>query len=156
MFGTQAEITDKMITEFSKTVEMFDFTPAEAHLFSYLYLKKEPMTLDEMSEAIGKSKTSMSTSIRSLAEANLVTRVWKKGVRKDLYKANTQLFKIFMNTYMNKWIEATNYQKIALEEMNEQVKQLPEAIASGPAEDLKNIIVFHDQVKTVFKDMKPD
>lgn len=147
------DITDKIIAEFSKTVEMFDFTPVEAHLFSYLYLKEEALTLDDMSEALGKSKTSMSTSIRNLADANLVTRVWKKGVRKDLYQANKRLFKIFMNTYFNKWIEATNQQKTALEEISQQLQQEKEpAVENGK---LENMIMFHDQVKAVFGDMKP-
>lgn len=79
--STTEKFTNKIIIEFAKTIELFGLTPAEARLFVYLYLQEEPQTLDEMGEALGKSKTSMSTSIRSLSDSNLVTRVWKKKRR---------------------------------------------------------------------------
>ncbi len=104
--------------EFSKTIELFGLTTLEARLFAYLYLSEDAMTLDEMSEALGKSKASISTNIRSLAELNLVTRVWKKGVRKDLYEANSQLFKTFMTSYLRKWVDVARRQKSSLEEIN--------------------------------------
>lgn len=97
--------------EFSKTIELFGLTTVEARLFAYLYLSEEDLTLDEMADALGKSKTSISTNIRSLAELNLVTRVWKKGVRKDLYQANSQLFKTFMTSFQRKWIDIARRQK---------------------------------------------
>ena len=161
MSELKSEMTNKIMLEFSKTIEMFDLSPVEARLFAFLYLEGEPLTLDEMSEALGKSKTSMSNSIRNLADFNLVTRVWKKGVRKDLYQANKQLFKIFMNSYINKWIEATNYQKTSLEEINQSFsKQYKDEALDGDfaAIDyyLKNIIEFHNQLEIIFKDMKQD
>ncbi|WP_188455220.1 GbsR/MarR family transcriptional regulator [Virgibacillus oceani] len=152
-------ITNKIILEFAKTIEMFDLTPLEARLFAFLYLNEKAYTLDEMSEALGKSKTSMSTSVRSLVEFNLVTRVWKKGVRKDLYQANMQLFKSFMPTYINKWIDATNHQLDSLEEIENKLQQ-------NEYEDnekltllkkrLNNIIDFHHEVEQSFRDMKED
>src|SRR5699024_11462989 len=107
--STTENITYVIILEFGKTIEMFCLTPLEARLFVYLYLQDQPKSLDDMSEALGKSKTSMSTSIRNLSDANLVTLVWRKGVRKDLYVANYQLFKLFMNFCINKWIIAPTH-----------------------------------------------
>lgn len=153
-------VTSEIMMEFSKTLEMFDLTPLEARLFAYLYLYEEPFTLDEMSEALGKSKTSMSTNVRTLSDLNLVTRVWKKGVRKDLYQANTQLFKSFMNSYINKWIDATIHQKDALEETNNSVER---ELSKGETPELQqlshklqDIIFFHTQVELLFRQMKQD
>lgn len=151
------QLTNKILIEFAKTIELFDLTPIEARLFAYLYLIEDPMTLDEMSEAIGKSKTSMSTSIRSLLDLNLVTRVWKKGVRKDLYQANSQLFKIFMNTYINKWIDAANHQKGSLEDIKNNMD-----VASSDSDlmsiynRLISIIEFHNNIEESFRNMKQD
>ncbi|HLR65762.1 GbsR/MarR family transcriptional regulator [Virgibacillus alimentarius] len=161
MFENKTEITNKIIVEFSKTIEMFDLTPAEARLFTYLYLEEKPLTLDEMSEALGKSKTAMSNSIRNLANLNLVTRVWKRGVRKDLYKANTQLFKIFVNSYINKWIDATNFQKMSLAEIHKNVKQINKPIMSKEElatinNYLEELIEFHNEIESLFTDMKQD
>ncbi|MUV36597.1 putative HTH-type transcriptional regulator [Lentibacillus sp. JNUCC-1] len=84
---TQETVSDQIIMEFAKTAELFGLTTLEARLFAYMYLEDRPLTLDEMSEAIGKSRTSMSNGVRGLLDLKLVTRVWKKGERKDLYQA---------------------------------------------------------------------
>lgn len=145
--------------EFSKTLELFGLTTLESRLFAYLYLSKEPLTLDEMSEALGKSKTSMSTSVRSLSELNLVSRVWKKGIRKDLYQANTQLFKIFMSTYIKKWIDASNRQKTSLEEIYESIDVNKDHQESKEAVQninhrLYDIIEFHKDMENLFSNIK--
>ncbi|MDY0406243.1 helix-turn-helix domain-containing protein [Virgibacillus sp. 179-BFC.A HS] len=147
--------TKKIIAEFAETIEMFGLTPLEARLFAYLYLTEKTMTLDEMSEALGKSKTSMSTSIRSLAEHNLVSRVWIKGVRKDLYQANDQLYKLFTSSYKNKWLEAVEHRQLALTEIKEQIyrsntfKNSPELPVIN--KKLDEIITFHQQVDQFFR-----
>ncbi|WP_100011401.1 GbsR/MarR family transcriptional regulator [Lentibacillus sediminis] len=152
------QLTEKVMIEFAKTIEMFDLSPMEARVFSYLYLADEALTLDEMAEALGKSKTSMSNSIRNLADLNLVSQVWKKGVRKDLYQANTQLFKSFMTSYINKWIEAANYQKDNLETILEQAHaegvRFPDEEGTKE-EKLSAIIEFHQDVETLFRKIKP-
>lgn len=145
-------IGDDLITAFSKTIELFGLSTLEARQFAYLYLKNEPQTLDEMSEALGKSKTAMSTGIRSLADLQLASQVWRKGTRKDLYVANRQLFKAFMNFYFRKWTDKTEQQKEALEEIIDRAKD-----ATGPEEELQEllerteeIIKFHEQIEAAF------
>jgi len=154
-------LKNKVMIEFTKTIEMFGLSTLEARLFAYLYLTNKPMTLDEMSEALGKSKTSMSTGIRSLADLNLVSQVWKKGVRKDLYLANSQPFKNFLNSYVSKWADATSRQKEALEEIKRWTSEKKEVIVSGDDIDhiqltkrLDEIIDFHHQLETLFRDLK--
>ncbi|WP_164669575.1 GbsR/MarR family transcriptional regulator [Virgibacillus doumboii] len=154
--GKQNETTDKIMLEFAKTIEMFGLTPLEARLFVYLYIKDKPMTLDEMSEALGKSKTSMSTSSRNLSDLNLVTRVWKKGVRKDLYEGNSQLYKSFMNTYTNKWIDAVDHQKDSLEEVRKELEQHNHEQDPKIHQQLLKIIEFHKEVEASFRNIKKD
>lgn len=153
-------INNKILLEFTKTIEMFGLTPLESRLFTYLYLADKPMTLDDMAEALGKSKTAMSTSIRTLADQNLVTRVWKKGVRKSLYKAHTQLFKAFMISYLNKWVEAVNQQKSAFIELEQMMKEIKRNHTNlklkATEERLQEIIQFHQEMEDVFREVKKD
>ncbi|MYL60547.1 GbsR/MarR family transcriptional regulator [Virgibacillus halodenitrificans] len=152
------EVMNKMIIEFSKTLELFGLTPLESRLFVYLYLTDDPLTLDEMSEALGKSKTSMSTSIRSLFDLNLVTRVWKKGVRKDLYEANSHLYKSFSTIYISKWLDSTNHHKDTLMEIRNEIDSPKKATISKEKEKLNKkldeIINFHVQIEGLFNNMK--
>ncbi|HLR03579.1 MAG TPA: transcriptional regulator [Virgibacillus sp.] len=155
--STTENITYEIILEFAKTIEMFGLTPLEARLFVYLYLQDQPKSLDDMSEALGKSKTSMSTSIRNLSDANLVTLVWRKGVRKDLYVANNQLFKSFMNSYTNKWINATKHQKDALGKNQRLINQKKKDESSEELtkldERLNDILEFHTLVENLFRNL---
>src|SRR5699024_7994400 len=117
----------------------------------FLYLEERPLTLDDMSEALGKSKTSMSNSVRSLLDLNLITRVWRKGVRKNLYEANTQLFKSFMNSYTTKWIDAINHQKDSLMEINKHLEIKKKKNESNEKltiidQHLNKIIEFHELI----------
>lgn len=162
--GQIENINNLIVVEFAKTVEMFDLIPSEARLFAILYLEGEPMTLDQMSEALGKSKTSMSTGIRSLLDLNLVERVWKKGERKDLYRADENLYKKFMTAYINKWLDAANRQKHSLKEIENQLdnemnlvdprKNLMEAELLFRR--LKEMIAFHQLIEKTFQDIKPE
>lgn len=150
MYMTQKEeITQNIMVEFSKTVELFGLTPLEARLFSYLYLSGKALTLDEMSTALGKSKTTMSTNIRSLLDLNLVSRVWKKGVRKDLYKANTQLMKGFLSFYLKRWKDQVNHQKEALEEIDNKIDKRSSDM-DNITDRLQEIIHFHAQLEKLY------
>lgn len=158
MNNNNETLKDDLISAFSKTIEMFGLSTLESRLFAYLYLTNQPQTLDEMSEALGKSKTAMSTSIRSLSNLNLVSQVWKKGVRKDLYVANTQLFKVFVNFYIHKWVDKTASQKETLEELKEKTDE--NWIGSKDEEEriqllnrLDEIIEFHSNVETAFNEL---
>lgn len=156
-------INNKILLELTKTVEMFGLTSTESRLFAYLYLAEHPMTLDEMAEALGKSKTSMSTSIRSLADQNLVTRVWKKGVRKSLYRAQTQLFKSLMISHLNKWIDDANQQKQSFEELEKLLKEIANEHNEKHLSEIKRmqehvqyLIHFHQEIENIFNKIKQD
>lgn len=160
---TLEEVHTKVVLEFSKTLEMFGLTPADARLFVTLYIHSSPMTLDEMSKALGKSKTSMSTGVRSLLDQGLVERVWRKGFRKDLYQANENLYKNFMSTYINKWLTAANKQDKTLEEIEDKLeksyqlfskeKQMQEA--DELYQRLKDMRGFHELISDSFEELIP-
>lgn len=156
-------INNLLIAEFAKTVEMFDVSPSEARLFAILYLEGSPMTLDQMSEAMGKSKTSVSTGIRSLVDLSLVERVWRKGIRKDLYKADKNLYRKFMTSFIHKWIESTSRQKQSLEEIEEILSQEIHYYGTKKEksetdvlyERVKEMIAFHQSIESAFQEIKP-
>ncbi|UFU00485.1 transcriptional regulator [Radiobacillus kanasensis] len=148
----EQKVQEQIILEFSKTVEMFDISPSEAKLFSLLYIEGKPMTLDEMADWLGKSKTSVSNGIRSLLDLNLVERVWIKGVRKDLYQADVNLYHKFMSNFIHKWLEAMKRQKKTLLEINDRLTSM-----KGKQElpnRLQDMIDFHQHLEKTFKEIK--
>lgn len=148
---------ESMISELSRTLVMFDLTSSEARIFAVLYMERKPMTLDELSQAVGKSKTSMSTGVRILLDRNLVERVWRKGIRKNLYQADYQCLKKFLKSYIHQLVDETNDRKEALEEIKEQLSK--ETMQEREKEKLHiyitEMISFHNLLEEIFHKIHP-
>jgi DNA-binding transcriptional regulator GbsR (MarR family) len=94
---------ERVIDAISKNMNLYGVTESIGRLYGALYFQQGPLTLDEMKEELGMSKTSMSTSVRSLLELKMVGKVWKKGVRKDLYQAEPDWYQTFIDFFTIKW-----------------------------------------------------
>ncbi|SDC65450.1 transcriptional regulator, ArsR family [Pelagirhabdus alkalitolerans] len=147
-------ITDTLIDEFSKTIELFNLSRTDARLFTVLYLNDQPMTMDEMAQAIGKSKTSVNTSIKTLSDLNLTKQVWQKGFRKDLYTTDEDIFQRFMNAYLDRWIAHTQFQRDNLTTVEKQTEKRPQGELIEAKID--KMIQFHLLIEKTFKTIKDD
>ncbi|WP_186579182.1 GbsR/MarR family transcriptional regulator [Aquibacillus kalidii] len=97
------EIVDKFVQVIAKNMNLYGIQPSVGRLYGALYFNDGPMTLDDMRDALEMSKTSMSTGVRALAEMRMVEPAFKKGVRKDLYKADDDWYKSFTSLFGNRW-----------------------------------------------------
>ena len=82
---------------------LYGLTPSAGRQYGTMFFQNEPLTLDEMTEELGMSKTSMSTSVRALSDLKLVERAWKRGVRKDLYQVKDDWYQSFIDIFSIKW-----------------------------------------------------
>lgn len=128
---------DRFINEVSKNIHLYDISHSVGRLYGTVFFSEDAMTLDEMSDALGMSKTSMSTGIRALLEADMVERVWEKGIRKDLYKTEDDWYKSFSNVFINRWRNATEQNMIAIQETKQMLRDLNEKTNS---EKIKSLI----------------
>jgi DNA-binding transcriptional regulator GbsR (MarR family) len=94
---------ERVIEAISQNMNLYGVTESIGRLFGALYFQEGPLTLDEMKEETGMSKTSMSTAVRSLLELKMVGKMWKKGVRKDLYQAEQDWYQTFVDFFSIKW-----------------------------------------------------
>lgn len=137
------EARDRFITEIANNIHLYDLTDSIGRLYGTIFFADKPMTLDDMSESLGMSKTSMSTGVRSLAEANMVEKTWEKGVRKDLYRTEPDWYKSFSTVFIKRWSEATEMNYKALCETKgvlQELRSSPEAEVKESAErDLEKI-----------------
>ena len=95
-------------------------------MYATMYFKHEPITLDEMKDALGMSKPSMSTSVRKLQDINIVKKVWQKGSRKDSFIAEKNFFNYFSHFYGMKWEREVNMYLVSLKKAQEQLKEVIE------------------------------
>lgn len=71
-------------------------------IYALLFLSDEPLSLDEIGERLGVSKSNISINIRMLEEVGLVRKVWVKGSRKDYYAAELAYPKKVLKDFLDK------------------------------------------------------
>lgn len=86
----------EMIEAGGRTVQSFGLNRLLGQIYTLLYLQPDPMSLDEIAEALSVSKASISIACRQLATWGAVHHVWQRGDRKDYYTAETD-FKSILN-----------------------------------------------------------
>lgn len=133
------EKSRKRITEsIAQNIHLYGLPPSAGRQFGMMFFENRPLTLDDMSAELGMSKTSMSTSIRSLSEAKLVDRVWERGVRKDLYEVKDDWYQIFVDMFTVKWRRAVSLHTAAIRKSLVELKELKKA--DDITDELRTII----------------
>lgn len=117
---------ERVIEAISQNMNLYGVTPSIGRLWGLLYFQNQPMTLDEMKNELGMSKTSMSTSVRNLMDLHMVDKVWKKGNRKDLYKAEEDWYQTFIDFFTIKWRNGVTFNVTAIEKSLQELNQLLE------------------------------
>lgn len=69
-------------------------TQLQGRIFALLYLQRGPLTLDEIAERLGQSKSNVSVQIRGLSEWHLVRHTRRPGSRRDHYEAATDFWRV--------------------------------------------------------------
>lgn len=115
---------ERVIEAISQNMNLYGVTPSVGRLWGLLYFQNQPLTLDEMKNELGMSKTSMSTSVRNLMDLHMVDKVWKKGNRKDLYKAEEDWFQTFSDFFTIKWRSGVNINVSAIEKSLQELHKL--------------------------------
>lgn len=68
----------------------------QGRIYGLLYLQAEPLSLDEICEALQQSKSNVSVNVRALVEWNLVRQIHRAGSRKDHYEAATDFWRVML------------------------------------------------------------
>jgi DNA-binding transcriptional regulator GbsR (MarR family) len=136
---------DRCIESMAQNMNLYGITPSVGRLYGLLYFNESPMTLDEMKEELGMSKTSMSTSVRNLQELKMVEKVWRKGQRKDLYESSDDWYQSFTDLFSIKWRKAIRLNIVSIRKSISEIAELisdpttPEEIKQAAQIDLDKL-----------------
>ena len=86
------ERVERFIERMGMHAEQEGFTRIGGRILGYLLLEPEECSLDEMAEALGVSKASISTDARRLEQFGLVQRTTRPGDRRDYYSISDDIF----------------------------------------------------------------
>ena len=147
----QLEKSRKRIAEsIAQNIHLYGLPPSAGRQYGMMFFHDKPLTLDDMSEELGMSKTSMSTSIRALSASKLVERVWERGVRKDLYKANDDWHQNFIDTFSIRWRKSVASHASAIRRSLTELEQLiqdetiDEKLVELAKHDIEKLIYIRD------------
>lgn len=109
MDNTQAkvdEVKEQFIEKIADNMHSFGVATSVGRVLGIIYMRGTPMTLDELSVETGMSKTRMSQVVREMMELNIAEKVFKKGVRKDLYQVEQDYYQTFISLFTSNWQKA--------------------------------------------------
>ncbi len=112
---------ERVIETISQNMHLYGVTPSIGRLYGILFFNDSPLTLDNMKEELQMSKTSMSTSVRTLTDLKMVEKVWRKGERKDLYTAKRDWYEIFVDYFTNEWRKVVQINMTAIKESMDEL-----------------------------------
>ncbi|CAM3885726.1 GbsR/MarR family transcriptional regulator [Lederbergia lenta] len=115
---------ERIVETIAQNIHLYGATSSAGRLYGMMFFHQEPLTLDDMKEELGMSKTSMSTTVRALSDLKMVERVWKKGVRKDLYQIEDDWYQSFIDLFSTKWKSAISMHILAIKKSMTELEQL--------------------------------
>ena len=90
----------EMIEAGGRTAESFGLNRLLGQIYMLLYMSHESKCLDQLVEALGVSKASVSIASRQLESLGGVRKIWVKGDRRDFYEAETDFRRLVQNGLM--------------------------------------------------------
>lgn len=139
------QVRSLVVNSIAQTMDHYGVNATTGLLYGLMYFHNDPITLDEMCDKMGMSKGSMSTGVRKLQENKMVHRIFRPGSRKDLYRAEEDFHKNFINFFCRRWEDEVTINMKAIDEAEQHYQRLldsgdlPEAIRHEIAIDLAKI-----------------
>ncbi|OAB34932.1 transcriptional regulator [Paenibacillus macquariensis subsp. defensor] len=116
----------RVMDSIGKNMDLYGVTMSIGHLYGNMYFHDGPVTLDEMGQEMGMSKTSMSTGMRALVDLKMINKVWGKGSRKDLYEVEDDWHQNFVEYFSIKWRKSMEMNINSLHKSLTELKKLRE------------------------------
>ena len=128
-------IKDKFIEKTADNMSTFGVSTTVGRVLGIIYMNRAPMTLDQLSERTGMSKTRMSQVIREMIKHNIVEKVFQKGVRKDLYMVEDNYHQVFISLFTSNWREAINKSRVFEKRVSDELAKLGESSSLSDDEE---------------------
>lgn len=152
------EIRTQFVEKITDNMNAFGAPTSVGRVLGIIYMNKEPMTLDDLAQETGMSKTRMSQLVREMIDMNIAERVFKKGIRKDLYKVEEDYYETFISLFTSTWQRAISrsrhfeqrlMKKIEELQQSEALTEENEAIMNVLLEELYEWMEYYDWIRRV-------
>lgn len=90
LWPSEAAVSDVI----GRLIEFWGFKRNMGRIWSVLYLSPEPLSAEDLREALKLSSGAVSMTLNELSRWGVVRKVWVQGERKDFYAAEVQLWRM--------------------------------------------------------------
>jgi HTH-type transcriptional regulator, osmoprotectant uptake regulator len=118
------DIEELIIEKIADNMRYYGVSPTVGRVLGIIYLKRKPMTLDELSVETGMSKTRMSQVVREMVDLNIADKVFEKGVRKDLYNVEQDYYQTFISLFTSNWQKVCKKNKIFGKKLTAELQEI--------------------------------
>ncbi len=95
MDGTQAEAEMRFVEAWGRMGSVWGISRTMAEVHALLYITGEPLCTDDVMDRLEISRGNASMSLRALVDWGIITRVHKRGDRKEYFLAEKDVWAIF-------------------------------------------------------------
>ncbi|MDZ5784189.1 GbsR/MarR family transcriptional regulator [Marinococcus luteus] len=126
---TERQIADRI----SDNMNTFGVSSTIGRLLGIIYMNREPMTLDDLAEATGMSKTRMSQVMRQMISLNIAEKEHVKGSRKEHYNVENDYVQTFVSLFTTNWREVISKNRQFANKLQREIDEIA-AASDGSAE----------------------
>jgi DNA-binding transcriptional regulator GbsR (MarR family) len=95
LWPSEAAVSDVV----GRLIEFWGFKRNMGRIWSVLYLSPEPLSAEDLRQALSLSSGAVSMTLNELARWGVVRKVWVQGERKDFYAAEVQLWRMISRVF---------------------------------------------------------
>ncbi len=109
----EEKVRKEIIQRFGVAYKTFGLNKLMGHVVALLLSSASPLSLDEITEQLGRSKGPISQIVRRLRDKNLIRKAWSpENNRKDYYEIEPEIFE---NAFRNNLELIKNNTRIAVQ-----------------------------------------
>lgn len=122
--STEEKIKKELIQRFGDAYKAFGLNKLMGHIIALLLFSPEPLSLDDITKQLGRSKGPISQIVRRLRDKRLIRKAWMpENNRKDYYEIEPEVFE---HAFRNNLELIKNNKRIATQ-LKEKIKSANKA-----------------------------
>lgn len=144
MLPPQQQIEEEVLEAAANLAESVSINRTVAQLYALLYIRPEPVSLEELAERLKISKGAASVNIRILEEWNAVKKIIVQGSRKDYYIAEEDFTKVILERIAKGLSKRFATLKAQIEKVQNSLSELKKENGTKP-----QILFYEQRIKKV-------
>jgi DNA-binding transcriptional regulator GbsR (MarR family) len=142
--SAEEKIKKELIQRFGDAYKAFGLNKLMGHIIALLLFSPQPLSLDEITKQLGRSKGPISQIVRRLRDKRLIRKAWMpENNRKDYYEIEPEVFE---HAFRNNLELIKNNKRIA--------SQLKEKIRSANKQSLETINIRMKEMEMFYSLME--